>query len=82
MFSEKATKFEINFPMFFDACTTTTTIFKKMWKIFSSFVAFSEAINFKLQFTVIKVGVVLQDSSGASQGLACLPELPLSLILA
>jgi hypothetical protein len=80
MFSEKATKFEINFPMYFDACTTTT-IFKKMWKIFSSFVAFSEAINFKLQFTVIKVGVVLQDSSGASQGLACLPELPLSLIL-
>jgi hypothetical protein len=54
----------------------------KMWKSFSSFVAFSKAINFKLQFTVIKVGVVLQDSSGASQGLACLPELSLSLILA
>ena len=66
MFSEKATKFEINFPMYFDACTTTT-IFKKMWKIFSSFVAFSEAINFKLQFTVIKVGGVLQDSSGSSR---------------
>ena len=38
-----------------------------------------EAINFKLQFTVIKVVAVLQDSSSASQGLACLAELPLSL---
>ena len=80
MFFEKATKFEINFPMIFDACTTTT-IFKKMWKIFSGFVAYSEAIKFKLQFTVIKVGAVLQNSSGASQSLACLPELSLSLIL-
>ena len=53
--------------MFFDACTTTTIV-KKMWKIFSSFVAFSKNINFKLQFTVIKVGVVLQNSSCACQG--------------
>ena len=30
---------------------------------------------------MIKVGVVLQNSSGASQSLACLPELSLSLIL-
>ena len=30
---------------------------------------------------MIKVVAVLQDSSSASQGLACLPELPLSLIL-
>ena len=48
MMSEKATKLEKNrSPIFSD---TFTFDVKKLWDIFSNFVAFSENINFKLDF--------------------------------